>query len=198
MSGDMQSAEKPSRELIDLYRSGDQAAADELFKRYSERIWRLAEQQMGPRLRRHEDPDDVVQSVFNTFFRRAKEGEFRIDHSGALWRLLMKITANKVRSHGKYHDAKKRGGKQDGLSPELLEVIDREPSHEEAVALTEELEAAVDGFHERDLEIVRYAFEGYSTGEIGKKMDCTRQTVGRVRKQIGQRLEGRLRRYSVE
>ena len=42
------------------------------------------------------DADDIVQSVFRTFFRRAQAGEFRIDSSAQLWQLLVRITVLKA------------------------------------------------------------------------------------------------------
>ena len=51
-------------------RGGDPRAAEELFARYAERLVRLAQRHLGRKVATREDGEDVVQSVFRTFFRR--------------------------------------------------------------------------------------------------------------------------------
>ena len=54
------------------------------------------------------DPEDIVQSVFRTFFRRASEGQYQVPSGEELWKLLLAISLNKVRSVGQFHRAAKR------------------------------------------------------------------------------------------
>src|SRR5262245_34433015 len=63
-----------------------------LFERYARRLAHLAEQHLSRKLAGRLDGEDVVQSVFRTFFRRSALGEFRIDSSDQIWRLLVKMT----------------------------------------------------------------------------------------------------------
>ncbi|MGA7698057.1 MAG: LuxR family transcriptional regulator, partial [Thermoguttaceae bacterium] len=72
----------------------DSMAAD-MDDRYRQRLCQLVEREMNRRFRRREDPEDVVQSAFRTFYRRNAQGEFRIDFSTDLWRLLETITRHK-------------------------------------------------------------------------------------------------------
>lgn len=88
--------------------AGSESAADELDRRFRQRLCALVEREMDERFRRREDPEDIVQSVFRTFFRRARGGEFAIDQSVAVWHLLVKITINKVRRKAKFHNAATR------------------------------------------------------------------------------------------
>src|SRR5690348_7387242 len=88
-------------ELIQGLQAGDPQAAEEVFARYARRLVRLAEQHLSRRLAARLDGEDVVQSVFRTFFRRAAAGEFRIDSSLHLWRLLVRITVLKARAKGR-------------------------------------------------------------------------------------------------
>src|SRR6516164_4738609 len=98
-------APSPIAELVERLRSGDPQAAEELFARYAQRLTHLAEQQLSRKLAARFDGADVVQSVFRTFFRRSARGEFRIDSSTELWRLLVQITLQKTRAYGRQHTA---------------------------------------------------------------------------------------------
>src|SRR5207248_8616660 len=89
-------------------RRRDPAAADQVFARYARRLVSIAQQHLARRVAARVDGEDVVQSVFRTFFRRAQAGEFRIDSSAQLWQLLVRITVLKARAKGRYHTAGKR------------------------------------------------------------------------------------------
>jgi RNA polymerase sigma-70 factor (ECF subfamily) len=54
------------------------------------------------------DPDDIVQSVFRTFFRRIAHGGYDVPAGGELWRLFLVIALNKIRSLATFHRAAKR------------------------------------------------------------------------------------------
>lgn len=186
---------RPVGELIARWRTGDESAAAELHRRYAQRLCDLAERQIGDRLRRRVGADDVVQSVFRTFFRRTEQGEYPLDHSGSLWRLLVKIMMNKIRRQGELHGAARRDvgaevAVADGeISPE---AVAREPSPEEAVLLLDELECLVAGLKSPEPDIIRLCFEGYSTPEIADQLSCSRWTVRRVLDRFGARLRQRL------
>ena len=56
-----------------------------------------------PALQRRIGPDDIVQSVCRTFFRRSQDGQFELHGTASLWRLLCAITLAKVRHHARFH-----------------------------------------------------------------------------------------------
>src|SRR5262245_29821850 len=77
---------------------------------FGERLLELANAEIGDKLGRHVDANDVVQSVFRTFIRRAEDngGIEGLPPGTDLWRLLLVITLNKIRRAGNYHRAAKR------------------------------------------------------------------------------------------
>src|SRR5258708_2900179 len=89
----------------DRLQQRDAAAAEAVFARYAQRLVRVAEQHLNKILAARIDGEDVVQSVFRTFFRRAEAGQFRIDTSAQLWQLLVRITILKSRAKARYHTA---------------------------------------------------------------------------------------------
>src|ERR1043166_1704545 len=98
----------PIPELLKRSRAGDQQAASQPFERYARELTRVAEQHLSRKLAGRLDGEDVVQSVFRTFFRRSAAGEFRIDNSAQLWRLLVQITLRKAQAKGRHHQAEMR------------------------------------------------------------------------------------------
>ena len=74
--------------LLSRFRAGDPLAAEELHSRYVQRLMALARTRISRKLGRRVGPDDVVQSVFRSFFTKARDQQFVLEHSGDLWRLL--------------------------------------------------------------------------------------------------------------
>jgi RNA polymerase sigma-70 factor (ECF subfamily) len=183
-----------AKALIGRWQSGDVSAAEEIHYRYSQRLCALAEAQIGQRLRRRVDPEDIVQSVFRTFFRRAANGEFLIDHSCALWQLLVRITINKIRLRAQYHHADKRdlAAEVYGGSEQLMpETVARGPGPEEAAALADEIETLLTRLEPSEIEILQLTLQGYQTPEIAERLGRSRWTIRRALDRIGHRLEQR-------
>src|SRR5947209_2967579 len=94
--------------LLRRFRAGSDQAATELYLRYALRIHQLAEAICGDDLAQRLDADDIVQSVFSSFFRRAREGHYEVPDGEELWKLLMVIALNKIRASGNFHRAARR------------------------------------------------------------------------------------------
>jgi DNA-directed RNA polymerase specialized sigma24 family protein len=92
-------------EWVKRLRQGDPQAPEKLFACYAHRLIGLAERHLSRKMAGRIDGEDVVQSVFRTFFRRHARGEFRINSSDKIWRLLVRITLLKAKAKGRYHTA---------------------------------------------------------------------------------------------
>src|SRR5690348_2853158 len=86
-------------------RGADPGIAEEIFARYARGLVRVAQQHLSRKVAGRVDGEDVVQSALRTFFRRGERGDFRIDSSGQLWRLLVRITLMKARAQARFHTA---------------------------------------------------------------------------------------------
>ena len=173
-------------------RNGDSAATSELFRRYSQRLCVLAERQIGTRLQARVDGEDIVQSVFRTFFRRTAAGEFVIDHSSSLWHLLVQITIHKVQKQAERHRAGRRDLNREVSGEEiLLAHFQQEPTSDDAVALVDELETLLRTLDD-DATAVRLALEGFSSVEIAERLGVSRWTIRSRLNRAGYLLEQRL------
>jgi RNA polymerase sigma-70 factor (ECF subfamily) len=180
----------PTAEFMVRLRGGDPRAAAECFARYAQQLTRLAEQQLSRRLAARLDGADVVQSVFRTFFRRSAAGEFRIDSSAELWRLLVQITLQKARAYGRQHTAGQRdvaAEAPDGAAL-LHEVVTREPGPDEASALVDQIEAVLHGLPALYCDLLQLRLEGYSVTDTAARLNVSRRTVHRGLRLLQERL----------
>jgi RNA polymerase sigma-70 factor (ECF subfamily) len=176
-----------SRIVARLQSAADSAAAD-VDGRYRDRLCRLVEREMNRRFRRKEDPEDVVQSAFRTFFRRNAKGEFHIDSSADLWRLLATITRRKILKHVEKLGTAKRDAKREEY-PEGDNVPGQLPTPEEAAIAADLMERALDGLNETYVEILHMRLQNYTEQEIADTLGCTRTFLRTKLNRIRQRLE---------
>jgi RNA polymerase sigma-70 factor (ECF subfamily) len=184
-------SEAETTELARRAQAGDPAAADEVVARFARRLVVLAEAHLGRRLAGRLDGEDVVQSVFRTFFRRCSEGEFQLDSTGGMWRLLVKITVLKARAKGRFHTADRRNVAAEVGAPEgvLFDALGHEPGPDEAAALVDQIEALLRGLPELHGEVLRLRLAGHSVAEVAAGLGITRQGVYRMLAVLQQRLE---------
>ena len=103
---------KSDGSLLRLYRHGDQDAARLLYLRYAGRLRALAHSRTASDLAGRVDDDDIVQSVFGSFFRGVIRGAYDVPAGEELWNLFLVITLNKIRAKGEHHRAAKRDVRQ--------------------------------------------------------------------------------------
>lgn len=197
---------EPAAELVLRYQDGDDTAADELFQRYSERLARLAATMLSERMRVREDPEDIVASAFRTFFRRTRDGEFRIDHTTALWQLLTQITRRKVLKKVSFHTKQKRDVGREAVDPEQIHevnLLDHAPTEEDAGELLEELDILLRTLDPLTQAIVHRLLDGDDLDDrnrqlllqqLGREFNCSEFTVGRRLKYLEEKLNDRLKK----
>jgi len=190
--------EEESIELMKRWQAGDEQAAAVMFDRYVDRLVGLARTRLSGRMKRRVEPEDVVQSAYRSFFRKAGDGKFTLGKSGDLWKLLAAITVNKVRGQVEFHTAQKRGiyaeTSADGTSEFRIrpEAIGDDPAPEEAAAMIEELEAVMQGLDATQRRILELSLQSMSEEEISAEVQRSGRTVRRTLLQIRSDLESRL------
>jgi RNA polymerase sigma-70 factor (ECF subfamily) len=176
--------------LIRRFRSGEDDAATKLYKRYAERLQRLAQRNTALDLTRRFDADDVVQSVFRTFFRRVRTGLYDLPAGDELWRLLLVISLNKIRTLAVFHRAQKRSvGSTVAPDSELLSQLSTGNTDEVALAsLKMVIGEVLDNLPDVQQRIIVRRIEGCQVEEIAAETGRSKRTVERVLQEFRQRL----------
>ncbi len=179
------------RNLLAQLRAGDDRAASEVFQRFSRRLVALARSHLDSWVRRKEDPEDVVQSVYKSFFARVEEGQFDLVSWNDLWSLLTVITLHKCADRIDYTRARCRDAGREVSVPtaadsaaDVWPVADPEPTPVEALVLTETVDELFRAFDSDDRGIIELSLQGYTVVEISAKLGRAERTVRRVREQV--------------
>jgi RNA polymerase sigma-70 factor, ECF subfamily len=182
--------------LLARWQKGDQQAATQLFQRHAGRLVLLAKSQLSAKLAHRVDPEDVVQSVYRSFFVESREGRYRLEHGGDLWQLLVTMTIHKLANEANRLGAQKRSlarertfGSEDSLFGLGVPKLAQAPSAEEAVALADLLEDVLRALAPPQRRIVEMRLQGYHLDEIAEKIPCSLSTVRRVLERIKEQLE---------
>jgi RNA polymerase sigma-70 factor, ECF subfamily len=176
--------------LIDMWRRGDQNAARQIVERYFDRMLMLARRRISQRLASRVDPEDIVQSVFRTFFVRLKDGQFVFQDQDDLCKLLMRITLHKTLRQVAFHKAAKRDPTMEtnqgqAHQEQLLTILDKEPNAEATVTFLDQLEHFLDRLEPETRQIIEMRLQGYTNDEISQQLGIydrkIRRAVERVR-----------------
>jgi RNA polymerase sigma-70 factor (ECF subfamily) len=178
--------------LMGRLNAGDGGAADALFRRYAQRLLALARSRLEEAVRRKEDPEDVMQSVFKSFFTRQQDGQFDLAGWDSLWTLLALLTVRKCADRVEYfraacRDVRREEGAAAGSGP-LLRAAADDPTPSEAAILTETLEQLMAGLDGSDRDVVSLQLQGYTIPEISTRVRRSERTVCRVLERARKRL----------
>ena len=172
--------------LLRRFTIGQKTAADELYARYASRIRALARTRLSDDVAARLDADDVVQSVFRSFFESACQGLYRVPNGETLWRLLAVVTVNKVRSIRAFHVAAKRDARN------TVSWGDSERDSPIANIDSEFLEVAIRDVLEQLPEPERVAvelrMEGHEVTEIAMMVHRSKRSVERLLQKARQQL----------
>src|SRR5207249_3199571 len=103
--------------FLDRLHQGDDAAARELFGRFTHQLIALALRHIDAGLRHKVDPEDVVQSAYKSFFFRYGAENLNIVNWNSLWGLLTLITVRKCAERVAYHRAECRDVAREASTP---------------------------------------------------------------------------------
>ena len=175
--------------MIRGLRGGDDDVTRDFCEQYGAALERVADRNLQTRLRRRFDPEDVVQSAFRTFLRRASGGQFQLPDSESLWRLLCSITLNKVREQARLQLRQKRTPKREvrlkagadsvGVTPKAPG-----PAPEEIAEFAEQFEQLMGSLNEEERRVVDLKLEDCTQAEVAERLGTSERTVRRILKRI--------------
>ena len=179
--------------LIARLQHGDRDAATALYLRYAQRIEKVARKNSAADLVARFDAEDVVQSVFRTFFRRASRGDYQLPSGDELWKLLLVIALNKVRRLSLHHRAQMRDvGKTSDLSEDNIRHAKSIEPAEGLAILQDVVSQLLSELPESHRTMIRMRIDGASLEEVSTAVQRSRRTVERVLHQFRERLSSLL------
>lgn len=191
-------------EFLAKLRAGDDGAARHMFTEYAARLIGLARTHLDSNVRRKVDPEDVVQSVFKSFYVRVSDGQFDLENWDGLWSLFVVITlrkcAHKVRDlHRQRQDIRREVAPQANAdsSSSSWQAMATGPTPPEAAMLAETVEQVFAGLKPRERQILELHLQGRSIAEIQAEVKRSEYTVRDVLNRIRKTLQ-HLRDESVD
>ncbi len=180
-------------------------AARVIWERFSSRLQNLVRRHLDNRIRRREDENDILQSMYSSFCMGQFEGKTPPASREELWKLLVRITMCKVVNTAHRHMAAIRdvrreavAGRDRGVGGEskfpqwMLEHVDgSKPSHEEKVIVLEEIDRLLQGLTPELRQIVLWKLDGFTNAEIacsiGRTVRCVELKMQLIRKRLEQK-----------
>lgn len=186
---------------IDLVKAGDSAAASRIWHHYFDRLVRSVRARVSGQNRAVSDEEDIVVSVFNSFYQAAEDGRFPdLSDRDDLWRLLLRMAARKIVDKRRHDLRQRRGGQimlhsldhaqDDG---KIMEVIGDEPSPEMVLMMQESVEKFFSHLGVGQLrDLAGAKLEGYSNAELAERFGCSERTIERRLHLIREKLQQEL------
>jgi len=174
-------------------RAGDDAAAAEVFHRFARRLIGLARSRLDRLVRQKLDPEDILQSVYRSFFSRHADGDFTFDSWEGLWGMLTLITVRKCSHSRKFFRAARRDVQRETEAPAEgggdLQAFARDPTPSEAARLAETIEQLLRELPRREGDMLSLSLQGFDTREISGQVGRTERTVQRILRRVRERLQ---------
>jgi RNA polymerase sigma-70 factor (ECF subfamily) len=188
--------ELPFAALVARLQIDDADAACLVVELYARRLVALAASRLPHTLSAKLDPEDVVQSVFKSFFARHAGGQFSLDNWDSLWTLLTVLTVRKCGHRVRHFRAARRDVRREVAGtagpdrPEsLCDPPAAEPTPAETVMLAETLADLLRDLDPSQRAVVQLRLEGHTFEEISRLACCTERTAYRVLEKVRARLE---------
>jgi RNA polymerase sigma-70 factor (ECF subfamily) len=179
------------RSLLRRAQLGHGDASTEIYMRYAERLIALVAAQSSGDLARRAEPEDIVQSVFRTFFRRVNLGQYDVPNGEELWKLLLVIALNKVRARGSFHRAAKRDVRRTSGGESFDRAMESEAGRDNLALrfLQMAIEDVLRDLPEAHRKMIELRIEGHEVGEIATQVQRSKRSVERELQNFRARLK---------
>lgn len=161
-------------------RGRDPEAARLLWRRYFQRMQKLARKRLGYRGDAPCDSEDIAISAFEVFCRVVHDGRYpELDGRDELWPLLARITWRKAKDYRETEGAQKRSGLREAVDIDAIAGEELTPDIEALMA--DECQRLLDGLDDPALvQVALSKLDGWTNEEIASQMNYTRRTIQRM------------------
>lgn len=168
--------------LLRRFKLGQEDAATELYLRYAQRLLALAKSKSSPALARRVAAEEIVQSVFGSFFRGAQKGYYDVPAGDELWKLFLVIALNKIRAKGAFHTAAKRDVRKTSDGEVSENLPETAPTDDETalLMLRMTLDESLAQLPEVHRQTVELRIEGFEVDEIAQRIGRSKRTTERI------------------
>lgn len=186
---------------IELVKAGDSSAANRIWEHYFDRLVRAVRGRLLGQNRAVSDEEDIVLSVFDSFYNAAGHGRFPdLSDRDDLWRLLMRMSARKVVDKRRRDQRQRRGGNvrfqsldHTGGHEGVMEAIGEAPSPEMVLMMQESVEQLFSHLGVGQLrDLAGAKLEGHTNAELAARFDCSERTIERRLNLIREKLQQEL------
>jgi RNA polymerase sigma-70 factor (ECF subfamily) len=179
---------------------GDNLAYAEFWELYGKRLEGVVRSRFPLGLKRRLEPEDLVQSVCRSFFRRATAGQLEFAGDEGLWRLLCAISLNKLKMKQRFHYAKRRRLTQErdlesdsaNHDSNRFEPAATDQAPDTAAIFAEQIEQVMSMLDATEQTVLQLKLDGFTSEEISGKLRRSDRTVRRVLKRLQIKLEALL------
>ena len=176
-------------------RRGEEEATADIMDRYTRRLVGLARQRIDQKVARRVDADDIVQSVYKSFFLRQQAGQFELESWESLWALLARITVRKCGHQAEAQRAARRDVRREVAVSQLAgdetsswDPPNRDPTPEEVVMLDETLTTLMSEFDSEKREMLVLLLQGHTAQEVSHQVGRTERSIYRLKERVRERL----------
>ncbi|MDA1232663.1 MAG: sigma-70 family RNA polymerase sigma factor [Planctomycetota bacterium] len=178
---------------LEELRTGSDAAAQELWNRYFDRLVQVAQRRLDGVAKRTFDEEDVAVSVFRSLCEGLVDGRLEeMRNRDDLWKVLVTITRQKAIDRIRHEKAHKRGGGQVrgesvfGNSPgqdrqlSMNEILGKDPDPGILAEMEEEHQRLLQALGDPILQRVAVLrLQGSTVAEVAETLGVTARTVKR-------------------
>jgi RNA polymerase sigma-70 factor (ECF subfamily) len=172
----------------------------ELANRFATQLVVVVDRQLSRYLRHKVEPEDISQSVFRSFFRRHRKGEFEFHDWNGVWGLLVRLAVCKCRNRVAFLMAQRRDVRREWSldsqfesdDVDYFEPVDEQPFPDDQAAVGEVVESFLQDLSADDQSILAGHLAGHHSPKISTMVGCSEQTVRRRLQQMERRLRNRL------
>ena len=190
---DLNLSNRSSQELIGLWQTGSQEAAQVLLARYEVRLIALVASRLGHKYKNKIVPEDVVQSAMGSFFRVTKANtkrSIKLESSVTAWSILATFSRRKLTRALERETAVKRGGGWNRISlDDLAPSLPIEPTALEADEILSDVRSVLD---DEQIKLLNLLLENATQGEAAEKLGVDERTIRRriasIRETVANRL----------